>query len=94
MKRRDEVAAARINARVLRLAGGNPGDVRPIGEGLSELRFTFGPGRRVHYLNDADRLILLLAGGDKSTQQRAIVEAQRVAVEWREGQMGEEQDDD
>lgn len=50
LKRKDRVAAARIDARVLRLAGGNPGDVRPIGEGLSGLRFTFGPGWRGYYL--------------------------------------------
>lgn len=86
LKRGDKVTAARINARVLRLASGNAGDVRPIGDGLSELRFTFGPGWRVYYLQDGDRLILLLAGGNKSTQQKDIDEAHRVAGEWREEQ--------
>lgn len=86
LKRRDKVTAARISARVLRLASGNAGDVRPIGEGLSELRFTFGPGWRVYYLQDGDRLILLLAGGNKSSQQKDIDEAHRVAGEWREEQ--------
>ena len=89
LKRKDRVTAARIDARVLRLAGGNPGDVRPIGEGLSELRFSFGPGWRVYYLQDGDRLILLLAGGDKSTQQKDIDEAHRVAADWRAGQRKE-----
>lgn len=83
LKRKDKVSSARIDARVLRLAGGNPGDVRSIGDGLSELRFSFGPGWRVYYLQEADRLILLLAGGNKSTQQNDINEAHRVAVEWR-----------
>jgi putative addiction module killer protein len=89
LKRKDRVTAARIDARVLRLAGGNPGDVRPIGEGLSELRFNFGPGWRVYYLQDGDRLILLLAGGDKSTQQKDINEAHRVAADWRAEQRKE-----
>ncbi len=82
LRRRDKATAARINVRVLRLAGGNPGDVRPVGDGLSELRFSFGPGWRVYYLRDGDRLILLLAGGDKSTQSKDIDEARRIAAQW------------
>ncbi len=83
LKRKDRVTAARLDARVLRLVGGNPGDVRLVGDGLSELRFSFGPGWRVYYLQDGDRLILLLAGGDKSSQQKDIDEAHRVAADWR-----------
>lgn len=94
LKRKEKTTAARIDVRVLRLAGGNPGDVRPIGDGLSELRFNFGPGWRVYYLQDGERLILLLAGGDKSTQQNDIEEAHRVAAEWRAEQDGKEQGHD
>lgn len=76
---------------MLRLAGGNPGDVRPIGDGLSELRLNVGPGWRVYYLQDGERLILLRTGGDKSTQHNDIEEARRVAAEWRAEQGGKEQ---
>ena len=65
------------------LAKGNPGDVRPIGKGLSELRLDVGPGYRVYYLQDADTLVLLLCGGDKSTQQKDIQKAYDLAEEWR-----------
>src|SRR5680860_1081949 len=61
---------SRIIRRIDRRANGNPGDARPIGKGLSELRLDVGPGYRVYYLQDADTLVLLLCGGDKSTQQR------------------------
>jgi putative addiction module killer protein len=86
LKRKDKSTAARIDVRVLRLANGNPGDAKSVGDGLSELRFTFGPGWRVYYLQDGDRLILLLAGGDKSTQQKDIDEAHRIADAWRTAQ--------
>jgi len=76
---RDSVAKARIAARIQRLAFGNPGDVRPIGEGLSELRIHHGPGYRVYFLQRGDILIVLLCGGDKSSQQRDIVLARRMA---------------
>ena len=58
---------------------------------MSELRFNFGPGWRVYCLQGGERLILLLAGGDKSTQQNDIEEARRVAAEWRVKQVGKEQ---
>lgn len=75
---------ARIIRRIDRLANGNPGDVRPIGNGLSELRLDVGPGYRVYYLQDADTLVLLLlCGGDKSTQQKDIQKAHDLAEEWR-----------
>lgn len=75
--------------RIDRLAAGNPGDVKPVGGGISELRIDYGPGFRVHYLQEGPRLIVLLCGGDKSSQDRDISEAHRIAEEWR----SDEQDD-
>lgn len=69
---RDAHARARIVARVQRLAFGNPGDVRPVGSGVSELRIDYGPGYRVYYLQRRSVLIVLLCGGDKRTQARDI----------------------
>jgi putative addiction module killer protein len=83
-KLRDRRAAARIQARLLRLAVGNPGDVKPVGAGVSELRIDYGPGYRVYYAQDGPRLILLLAGGDKSSQHQDIATALGLAAEWRE----------
>src|SRR4051794_3313882 len=60
---KDRRAAARVQVRSDRLAGGSPGDVRPVGSGISELRIDYGPGYRVHYPQDGDRVILLLCGG-------------------------------
>jgi putative addiction module killer protein len=76
---RDIRARARILARVERLATGNPGDVKPVGEGLSELRINYGPGYRVYYTQRGRKIIILLAGGDKSTQARDIKTALRLA---------------
>lgn len=78
---RDSQARARIAARVRRLAFGNPGDVRPVGEGISEWRIHYGPGYRVYYVQRGAVLILLLCGGDKSTQDRDIETAKRLAKE-------------
>ena len=78
---RDGQAKARIAARVRRLAFGNPGDVKPVGEGISELRIRYGPGYRVYYIQRGAVLILLLCGGDKSTQDRDIQTAKRLAKE-------------
>ena len=78
---RDAQAKARIAARVRRLAFGNPGDVRPVGEGISELRIPHGPGYRVYYVQRGTVLIVLLCGGDKSTQNRDIETAKRLAKE-------------
>ena len=75
----DHAAQTRISNRVRRLAQGNPGDVAPAGGGVSELRIDYGPGYRVYYTQRGRRLIVLLAGGDKSTQQRDIATAQRLA---------------
>lgn len=76
-KLRDRHARARIDARIRRLSLGNPGDVKPVGEGVSELRIDYGPGYRVYFIQQGDRLVILLAGGDKRTQDRDI----RVAIE-------------
>ena len=64
-----------------RLAFGNPGDVKPVGEGVSELRIHYGPGYRVYYIQRGAVLILLLCGGDKNTQSRDIETAKRLAKE-------------
>jgi len=76
---RDIYARARVLARVERLAAGNPGDVRPVGEGVSELRIDYGPGYRVYYTMRGRTLIILLAGGDKRTQTTDIKTAMRLA---------------
>lgn len=76
---RDVQGRARIQARITRLAAGNPGDVAPVGEGVSELRINCGPGYRVYYKQRGRELIILLAGGDKSTQARDIQTALRLA---------------
>ena len=76
---RDLQARARIQARIERLAMGNPGDVEPVGEGVSELRIHHGPGYRVYFKKRGHMLIILLAGGDKSTQSKDIKTALRLA---------------
>lgn len=78
---RDIRARARVQARIDRLADGNPGDVKPIGEGVSEMRIRYGPGYRVYYTWQGKQLIVLLAGGDKRTQKRDIERALLLARE-------------
>lgn len=65
-------ARARILARIERLADGNPGDVKPVGEGVSEMRIDSGPGYRVYFKKTGKQVILLLAGGDKGSQSKDI----------------------
>ena len=76
---RDARARARVLVRVERLAAGNPGDVRPLGEGVSELRITYGPGYRVYFKKKARTIIVLLAGGDKRSQSNDVQTALRLA---------------
>ena len=78
---RDRRAAARIAERLRRLALGNPGDVKPIGDGLSELRIDYGPGYRVYFAQRGNLLIIVLCGGDKTNQGRDIARAKALAKE-------------
>lgn len=76
---RDIRARARVLVRIKRLAMGNPGDVRPVGKGVSELRIDYGPGYRVYFTRQGSEIVILLAGGDKSTQNMDIKKAQNLA---------------
>ena len=76
---RDARARARVLVRVERLAAGNPGDVRPVGEGVSELRIAYGPGYRVYFKKQGRTIIVLLAGGDKRSQSDDVRTALRLA---------------
>ncbi len=82
---KDRAAVARVLVRINRLAAGNPGDVKPVGQGVSEVRIPYGPGYRIYYLHDGDQVIVLLTGGDKSTQDADIRQAHQIAAEWRRG---------
>jgi len=76
---RDWNAKARVDIRVRRLALGNAGDVKPVGEGVSELRIDYGPGYRVYFIQKGSTVIVLLAGGDKTSQDRDIRQAKALA---------------
>jgi putative addiction module killer protein len=76
---RDIRARAKVQARIERLAAGNAGDAEPVGEGVSELRINYGPGYRVYVKRRGHEVIILLAGGDKSTQTTDIKTALRLA---------------
>ncbi len=78
---RDERARARILKRLDRARDGNLGDVAPVGEGVSEMRIFYGPGYRVYFVQRGSELIVLLCGGEKSTQQADIEEAKALAQE-------------
>jgi putative addiction module killer protein len=80
---RDARARARIDARILRLAMGNSGDVRPVGSGVSEMRIDYGPGYRVYYIQQGTVIAVLLCGGDKSSQDKDIRNAIDLAAKWR-----------
>jgi putative addiction module killer protein len=78
---RDRQARNRIDIRIRRLSMGNPGDVKPVGSGVSELRIDYGPGYRVYFIQRGDIVVVLLAGGDKRTQDRDIQTALALAEE-------------
>jgi putative addiction module killer protein len=81
---RDRHARARIIQRLDRLQAGNPGDSKPIGEGLSELRIDYGPGYRIYYMQRGPIIVVLLCGGDKHDQSRDIEIAKDLARAWRD----------
>ena len=80
---RDRQAVNRIVARLLAAEVAHLGDVRPVGEGVSEMRIQYGPGYRIYFITRGAELIILLCGGDKDSQQRDIARAKRMAMEWR-----------
>lgn len=76
---RDRTAKARIDIRIRRLSLGNPGDVKPVGSGISELRIDYGPGYRIYFTQRGPALVILLVGGDKRTQEKDMRAAQELA---------------
>jgi putative addiction module killer protein len=84
-KLRDHKARARILIRIRRLSLGNFGDVKPVGEGVSELRIDYGPGYRVYFQRIGNLLVLLLAGGTKRSQDADIAKAKQLAKEAQNG---------
>jgi len=81
---RDPRAVARIQVRLDRLAIGNPGDVKPVGEGISEMRIDYGPGYRIYFMRRGQLVIVLLCGGDKSTQDKDVTQAKTIAAQWKD----------
>jgi len=81
---RDQRARSIIFSRTKRLAKGNPGDSGPIGDGLSEMRIHYGPGYRVYFKDTGKEIVILLCGGDKSTQQADIIRAKEIALFYEE----------
>ena len=81
---KDRQARARIQMRLDRMALGNPGDVKAVREGISEIRVDCGPGYRVYFIQRGQQRIVLLAGGDKRSQEADIERAIRIAMDWRD----------
>ena len=81
---KDRQARLRLISRIERLSVGNPGDVKPVGAGVSELRLDYGPGYRVYFMQRGALVIVLLAGGDKRTQDADIKRAIKIASEWKD----------
>ena len=81
---KDRTARVRVDIRIRRLSLGNFGVVEPVGEGVSELKIDFGPGYRVYFFQHGGHYLLLLAGGDKSTQARDIKKAKELARKYTE----------
>jgi len=82
---RDSKAKAAIARRIDRLEAGNPGDVRAVGDGVNEMRIDYGPGYRLYFMRRGNAVIILLCGGDKSTQTKDIARAKRIAKSWDDG---------
>ena len=80
---RDRRAVARIQARLRNVTMGNFGDVRPVGDGVSEMRIHYGPGYRLYFMRRGEAVVVLLCGGDKDRQQRDIILGKRIAAQWR-----------
>ena len=80
---RDRAAVARINARLRNVTNGHFGDVKAVGDGVFEMRVQSGPGYRVYFVRQGNEVIVLLCGGDKSSQPRDIRRAKQIAREWR-----------
>ncbi len=81
-KLKDRQGRLRIVARIDRLAHGNPGDTKSVGQGVAELRLPYGPGYRIYFTQRGNRVVLLLCGGDKSTQSDDITRAHQLAADW------------
>ncbi|CAI8896155.1 Type II toxin-antitoxin system RelE/ParE family toxin [Pseudomonas sp. IT-93MI4] len=84
LKLADSRARMRIQVRIDRMADGNFGDVKAVGEGLSEVRIDYGPGYRVYFMQQGRQVVILLCGGDKSSQPRDIKQARLIAESWQE----------
>lgn len=82
---RDRRAVARINARLRNVTFGHFGDVKSVGDGISEMRIHHGPGYRLYFMRDGVKFVILLCGGHKSTQTRDIERAKQLALDWGEG---------
>ncbi len=82
---RDRQARARIIKRIEKVENeGHFGDVSPVGDGVCEFRYDFGPGYRIYYITEGSAVVILLCGGDKSSQQRDIADAKQIAADWKD----------
>jgi putative addiction module killer protein len=82
---KDQRAVARVDVRLRRLALGNMGDVKSLGDGVSEIRIDYGPGYRLYFTKQGDRIVVLLCGGDKKRQSADIERAKKMAKELSDG---------